>query len=204
MNFYRFFIIFGIMNLFKQLFFLIILTSLFTSCIKDTDIYDPVEQFETEKPLIKSYVNSKYPEMIFSDTTGIWFEVVNPGSAGSYEYKIVDTVNYNGQTVKALRLPTVTVKYAGKLITNDIVFDSNQTEAGFTSKLGDLITAWQFAFLPKSVGATSFGGLTAKGLQKGSKIRVVTPSVYAYGNRDYGKIPPNSPLFFEIEVLDIK
>ena len=193
------------MKLLKQLFYLIITASLFTSCLKEDEIYDPVSQFESEKPVIKSYANTKFPNMVYSsDTTGIWFEVTNPGIQGSYEYKVIDTVNYNGQPIKGLRLPIVTVKYTGKLIPSESVFDSNQTEAGFTSKLSELIPAWQIAFLPKSVGSAPFGGLTPKGLQKGSKIRVVTPSAFAYGNRDYGKIPANSPLYFEIEVLDIK
>lgn len=193
------------MNLVRPLFFLTILSFLFVSCAKEEAMFDPIAQFELEKPEIKAYANANYPDMEYSsDTTGIWYEVVNSGTPDSYEYKVVDTINYYGQAVKALRMPTITVKYVGKLIKDNSIFDSNQTEAGYTSKLNDLISAWQIAFVPKSVGTFSYGGLTAKGLQKGSKIRIVTPSYYAYGNRNSGKIPANSPLFFEIEVIDIK
>ncbi|MCA5003876.1 FKBP-type peptidyl-prolyl cis-trans isomerase [Sphingobacterium bovistauri] len=193
------------MNLLRPIYYLIISSIFFLSCAKDEVLFDPIAQFDLEQPQIKTYANTNYPNMIYSgDTTGIWYEIVNPGTPDSYEYKVVDTINYYGQAVKTLRMPTITVKYVGKLITDNSIFDSNQTEAGFISNLGGLISAWQIAFVPKSVGAISFGGLTTKGLQKGSKIRIVTPSYYAYGNRAAGKIPANSPLFFEIEVINIK
>ena len=48
------------------------------------------------------------------------------------------------------------------------------------------------------------GGLTEKGLQKGSKIHIMAPSLYGYQNQAVGTIPANSPLDFVIEVTDIK
>lgn len=176
-----------------------------SSCNKnDGPSYDPEVQFQIEKPIIATYVSTNYPGMQYSsDTTGIWFEVTEPGIANSYEYKIVDTV-YQGYQTKMVRPPEITVRYTGKLVSNNQVFDSNNTEAGFKSKLNSLISAWQIAFQPKSIGEYKVGGLTPKGLQKGSKIRFVTPSYFAYGNQNQGIIPANSPLYFEIEVLDIK
>ncbi len=195
---------FRAMNFIKQLFCLTIIISLFTACTKESNVFDPIAQFESEKPIIKSYVNSNYPEMTLNDTTGIWFEIVDEGMPNSYEYKVVDTTNMYGQTVKALRMPTITVRYTGKLISDNSVFDSNTTTAGLTSKLNNLIGAWQLAFIPKDIGEFKFGGLTPSGLQIGSKIRIVTPSYYGYGASQQGKIPANSPLFFEIEVVNIK
>lgn len=186
---------------------LTLLSALFilASCNKDEGlVYDPEAQFQAEKPIIENYVKSNYPAMQYSsDTTGLWFEIIEPGIAGSYEYKLVDTIIGNSQG-KIVRPPLITVRYTGKLLTSNTPFDSNTTEAGFTSNLSQLIAAWQIAFQPKSIGAISIGGLTPKGLQKGSKIRFVTPSYYAYGSRAQGSIPANSPLYFEIEVLDIK
>lgn len=177
----------------------------FASCSKDdTTYHDPEAQFQAEKPIIENYVKANYSGMQYSsDTTGIWFEVTEPGIANSYEYKVVDTV-YLGYQTKMVRPPQITVRYTGKLISNNTVFDSNTTDAGFTSKLNSLISAWQIAFQPKSIAEYSVGGLTPKGLQIGSKIRFVTPSYFAYGNSVTGSIPANSPLYFEIEVLDIK
>jgi len=193
------------MNFLKPIFYLTILSFLFLSCAKE-EMFDPIDQFETEKPLIKSYANTNYPEMVYSnDETGIWYELLEQGEEDSYEYKTQDVINNYGQTVKAIKMPTITIRYTGKLISNNSVFDSNiDKQEPLVSKLDDLIPAWYFTFIPKSIGSSQFGGLTPNGLQKGSVIRIITPSYYGYGNRNMGTIPPNSPLFFEIEVLDIK
>jgi peptidylprolyl isomerase len=41
-------------------------------------------------------------------------------------------------------------------------------------------------------------------LNKGAKARLIIPPDLAYGNRPIGKIPPNSTLIFDVEVVDIK
>lgn len=177
--------------------------TIFSSCSKE-ESFDPIAQFDKEKPIIEAYAKQNYPNMeLSSDTTGIWYEILEEGDADSYHFTIIDSV-VNGYTSKYLSVPTVTVRYTGKLISNNQVFDSNQTEAGMTGKITSYISAWYYSFVPKSVAQYSIGGLTAKGLKKGSKIRIIAPSYYGYGNSSVGSIPANSPLFFEIEVIDIK
>ncbi|HDL3860460.1 TPA: FKBP-type peptidyl-prolyl cis-trans isomerase, partial [Mannheimia haemolytica] len=41
-------------------------------------------------------------------------------------------------------------------------------------------------------------------LKKGGKMEIVVPPALAYGDRAAGKIPANSTLKFEIELLDFK
>lgn len=83
----------------------------------------------------------------------------------------------------------VTVHYKGYLFTNGEVFDQTRDKPA-SFPLRGLIKGWQVA-LPL--------------VQVGGKIKVVIPSGQAYSIRTRAaKIPPNSILVFEIEVLESK
>ncbi len=79
----------------------------------------------------------------------------------------------------------VRVIYTGKLLATGDVFDSSATPVEF--RLAGLITGWQIAF-PK--------------LARGTKATLYIPSVLAYGSQAVGKIPPNSNLIFDVELID--
>src|SRR5690606_36932978 len=121
---------------------------------------------------------------------------------------------YNFNNVNQLEYPDIRVKYTGKLVANGFVFDqldmNDSQYDGKYMRLMDLILGWHYAFFPKEAikkdgEMREIGGFTTLGLQQGSKIRVVIPSPWAYGNRsEPGKIPANSPLDFTIEVLVVK
>jgi FKBP-type peptidyl-prolyl cis-trans isomerase FkpA len=84
---------------------------------------------------------------------------------------------------------TVTVHYKGYLFSNGEIFDQTK-EKPATFPLGRLIRGWQLG-VPK--------------IKIGGKIKLVIPSALAYSIRTRAsKIPPNSILVFEIEVLDAK
>jgi FKBP-type peptidyl-prolyl cis-trans isomerase FkpA len=84
----------------------------------------------------------------------------------------------------------LSVAYKGMLL-NGSVFD--QSPAGqpfvFTIGQGQVIPAWDDAL-------TFF--------RKGGKGKIIAPSTMAYGPQDSGKIPANSVLVFEVEVVDIQ
>ena len=42
------------------------------------------------------------------------------------------------------------------------------------------------------------------GLRAGSKATLVCPPSHAYGDREMGKIPPNSALIFNVEIISIE
>ncbi len=161
----------------------------------------------SQAPALKTFVDANMPGATLVDSLGIWFIVDAPGEENSYTY----TINSFGQILA----PTVEVKYKGTLLNGD-VFD--KTEEGKFAEFtlgGNLIRAWQIAFLPKSITLNGntfpITGLTNTGLKKGSKIRFVTSSPYAYDRAEVKdpktnaiKIPANSPLYFEIEVSEIK
>ncbi|QIH36350.1 FKBP-type peptidyl-prolyl cis-trans isomerase [Sphingobacterium sp. DR205] len=197
-------------KLLSPLFLGIAAIALFTvSCAKsdDTPVYDAAAQFKTDSVTLKNYVDNKFPDAQYDSETGIWYEILTEGE-GNYQYKIVDTLN-----AKFLKFKS-TVKYTGRLLSGSI-FD--QTEADKTTTfeiltntgyqypfVSSIIPAWTFAFAPKKVGDVKLGGLTEKGLQKGTKIHIMAPSLYGYQNQAVGTIPANSPLDFVIEVVDLK
>jgi FKBP-type peptidyl-prolyl cis-trans isomerase len=84
---------------------------------------------------------------------------------------------------------TVTVHYKGYLLSDSSVFDQTR-EKPATFPLNRLIKGWQIGVPLLNVGG---------------KIKIIIPSGLAYGIRTRSpKIPPNSILVFEIEVIDAK
>lgn len=166
----------------------------FSSCRKES-FFDPEEQFEAEKPIIENYVKANIPDAIKHENTGIWYEILETADENEdpYEYTIHSSGYINNVDIE--------IKYRGVLL-DGTVFDSN-TE-GVTFSLGELIRAWQVMFLPKTIGDLPVGGILEEGLQKGMKVRFVTPSYYAYQHIGQGNVPANAPLDFTIEVLDIR
>lgn len=159
-----------------------------------------------QEPILRAYVqdpSNGWTNPRRNDSTGIWYEVLAVGQSDSYTYKL----NSVGQIVA----PTVEVKYKGQLL-NGTVFDeasdSSSSKKSFKTSLGaNIIPAWVYAFIPSTFTYNGQSiptfGLTNSGLKKGSKIRFVTPSPWGYDDKANEKIPANSPLVFEIEVIDI-
>ncbi len=84
---------------------------------------------------------------------------------------------------------SVKVHYKGTL-PDGTVFDSSYDRGeAIEFKLAQLIPAWVEA-IPM--------------LKKGGKMEIVVPPELGYGDRQAGKIPANSTLKFEIELLDFK
>ena len=81
---------------------------------------------------------------------------------------------------------TIKVKYKGYL-TNNQVFDETKDEETFEYSLSGLIPGWQIG-LPL--------------IQKGGKEILYIPSALGYGSYSISKIPANSVLVFEIELVD--
>lgn len=92
-----------------------------------------------------------------------------------------------GESPKAT--DTVKVNYKGTL-TDGTVFDSSyERKEPIEFQLNQLIPGWVEA-IPM--------------LKKGGKMELVIPPKLGYGDRPAGKIPANSTLIFEIELLDFK
>ncbi|WMX12824.1 FKBP-type peptidyl-prolyl cis-trans isomerase [Aureispira sp. CCB-E] len=82
----------------------------------------------------------------------------------------------------------VTVHYHGALIDGKVFDSSVDRKKTATFKLNNLIQAWQ-EVVPLMVA--------------GDKWRLVVPPSMGYGDRQEGKIPSNSILIFELELIAI-
>ncbi|GAA4519236.1 FKBP-type peptidyl-prolyl cis-trans isomerase [Sphingobacterium thermophilum] len=215
-------------KLIRFLFVVSLSTAAFTSC-NDTDGPDINEirlrndQYadsilSVEKPKIEAYVQAnlinavedttKYPFEVLNKQVkrGIWYEILSQPTDDSYEYKL-------NATQTNVVYPTWKLKYSVKLLTSDtpVFSDTEGSTYSLTSNDNNNIFtyAWLVAFFPARYSLNGsfipYVGLTEKGLKKGSKIKLVVPSIYAYGSTGLsGKVPANSPLVYEFEVLDIQ
>lgn len=195
-------------SLLKSILALLIVGVVSTSCSSDKDNFDPSEQLEIEKAIIKEYVDKNYPKAKQYKDTGIWYEVLNEGEEANYEYEVKKQNGYNFIEQKA------TVDYTGTLL-NGTVFDKTTdpakgTDFPFgmnlnTGEVGGLLPVWVISFLPTKITfddkEQEVGMIFGKGAQVGSHYRLIFPSFYGYGSQSTGKIPPNSSLEFEIKVL---
>ena len=108
------------------------------------------------------------------------------------QLQIIDEVVGTGATAAAG--DSVTVNYVGSF-TNGTIFDASashpETANGFTFKLGagNVIKGWDEG---------------VAGMKEGGKRKLVIPSSLGYGPNDYGPIPGNSTLVFEVELLKVQ
>ncbi|KGE15185.1 FKBP-type peptidyl-prolyl cis-trans isomerase [Sphingobacterium deserti] len=199
----------------KLLLIVTVAVATFSSCSKSNEldferareeqrIQDSINRVRIERivkeqaPAVKAFADKNLLDAKLDTATGIWFQLIQAGDEASYTYKVL-----NNQLVA----PTITAKYKGTLL-DGTIFDATEGDKSFVSPLNNVIGAWQLAFLPKTIRFNGedykVGGLTANGLKKGAKIKIVTPSPWAYDEQASAKIPANSPLYFEFDVVDVK
>jgi FKBP-type peptidyl-prolyl cis-trans isomerase len=106
------------------------------------------------------------------------------GSREGVYYKILE--QGSGRNVEVS--DTIVAHYKGSLLTGEI-FDQTKDKPA-TFPLGRLIKGWQVGLPLCKIGG---------------KIRLIIPSGLAYSIRTRSlKIPPNSVLLFDIEVVEVK
>jgi len=118
-------------------------------------------------------------------------QAIASGKTDAKEVKevVFYTIMKEGTGRQVLLTDTVVVHYKGYLLSDGIIFDQTKTQPA-TFPLNRLIRGWQIG-----VPLCKVGG----------KIKIVIPSALAYSIRTRSpKIPPNSILVFEVEVLEVK
>ncbi|MCC6679147.1 MAG: FKBP-type peptidyl-prolyl cis-trans isomerase [Phycisphaerales bacterium] len=102
---------------------------------------------------------------------------------------VIDFTHPSGE-LEVSQADKLTVQYSG-FLGNGLKFDTSRDKPQpFTFTQGTLIPGWNVGLL----GAT-----------KGTIRRLAIPATMAYGERGAGRtIPPNSNLYFEVEILSIE
>jgi len=146
-----------------------------SGCNKNEDPYAEYTP-EREATLIKDWLAQMVTNKKDIDTTstGIFYIVEKEGT---------------GETVKSGN--TVKVKYTGMFL-NGSIFDASSYHGDgtmtYVHKTDPLIKGWE-----EGIEVMSKGGIAA----------FLVPSAKGYGTTGAGSIPPNTPLIFIIEVIEI-
>ncbi len=106
-------------------------------------------------------------------------------TASGLQYEVVT----RGKGAKPKATDTVSVHYHGTLMDGTVFDSSVQRGEPATFPVGGVIKGWVEALQLMSVG---------------DKWKLYVPPELAYGPRANGKIPPNSALIFEVQLLGIK
>ncbi len=106
-------------------------------------------------------------------------------SSSGLQYKVL--AEGNGKTPKAT--DEVTVNYRGALIDGTEFDSSYKRGKPLTLKVNGVIRGWTEAL---------------QMMKAGSRWQLFIPPDLAYGDRAMGRIPPNSTLIFEVELISVK
>ncbi|RKR80825.1 FKBP-type peptidyl-prolyl cis-trans isomerase FkpA [Mucilaginibacter gracilis] len=154
-----------------------VICTLFVSCGKKEDTFDPVKQAAADDAAIQAYIKANNITAT-KDASGLYYQIVTQGTG-----------------VNASASSTVTVNYTGKFL-DGTQFDSTSSP-GRTSFSTQLVT--------NGVAQVIQGWVIGIPLVKaGGRILLLIPSALAYGPSGYGSIPGNSVLAFSVDVLNVR
>ncbi len=107
------------------------------------------------------------------------------------QYKSTDSGLYyyfenKGQGQKIKYTDSVTVQFKGTLL-DSTIFEIEKAPVTFA--VNEVIIAWKEVLLMS---------------KRNAKIKIIVPPQLGYGNHKLDKIPQNSILLYEIEIIDIK
>ncbi|MGB0839919.1 MAG: FKBP-type peptidyl-prolyl cis-trans isomerase [Chitinophagales bacterium] len=146
-------------------------TSLFTACLPEEDSLASFQQAQIDEQKILDYI-----ELNNLDAT----------KADAGFYYVVDSI---GSAEKPDITSTVSMRYRGRFLNNEIFDTSFDQETPVEFPLANLIQGWQ-------LGIPIFG--------KGGKGTLLLPSDLAYGEAGQltGGVPAHAVLIFDIELVN--
>ncbi len=156
----------------KNLLILITLSCLALFACNKEKVLTYQEQLDLDIIKIDEYLNSKGIKNEYQKTST------------SLYYKITDQGNADG--IKPGPFATVTVRYKGYFLNGEVFDETNGTQvAQFTVD-----------------GVVRGFGEGLQLLNKKGKATIILPSGLAYGRYGSGSIDPNTPIIFDLELVD--
>lgn len=192
------------------------LLSIFVACSSDNDtdpeveaerIADSLAQSVIENTIIDEYMaNNGISGLTISETTGIRYGVITPGTGTFPEFNDI-----------------VSIDYVGKFILDvDSVFDASNEQVARDNDVYNELISYQpitFNMTPAGTGVSPFFlpqfrvalGKVVQDMDLGATAILFMPSPTAYGlTGDQGDesvedvIPPNTPILFEFKLVRIR
>ena len=172
----------------RILFSLAILGLVSSSCVDSGETDEAI--LDIDKRAIEQYLEENpisSVKELNDEITGIrilWQEVSNSGK-------------------QPINLDTARVDYVGKLLTNRVFDTSLESVARENNIFSDGRNYIPLRF-PVGRGILIVGFEYAiEQMEEGDKATVIIPSLFGYGNSASGDIPPNSPLIFELDLIQV-
>lgn len=203
---------------FKNLFFILAVSSVIFSCSKDNNSsvpFDAAKQASDDDATLIEYLQTHY---LNDSDGGIW--TIKNGETplmGQVEtqkvtyndvaYKLYILKQNEGATVSPTNIDSIYCIYTGMLL-DSTVFDS---KSNFSWNIGsnpatldNLIPGWQYGFSNFKGGNVVINADESFDFTNYGKGILFIPSGLAYGNNESAIIVANSPLIFEISLKDVK
>ncbi len=146
-----------------------LLLSIITACEKE---YEPIESLDSKS--VAAYVQANKLNVTEYQNTGIFYEIINPGSGRDVEY--------SDQVPLVLTIKSLDGKYAS--------LDTFSSANRYYNYLGYFNLEGVRVGIKEALKKTS------------GTIRMIIPSRLAFGRNGYGDIPGNASLDITVRVLD--
>lgn len=195
---------------FKNLFFILALSTSIFSCSKDNNSssnFDAAKQALDDDATLITYLQTHY----LNDDGGIW--TIKNGESplmdqvemqaiakNDISYKLYYLKQSAGVTIAPSRADSVLVKYTGMLL-DSTVFDAPQTHVW--QQLTDVIDGWSYGFTNFKGGTRMVNADESFSYENSGKGLLFIPSGLAYSNIGRSTIPPNAPLVFQITLNEV-
>lgn len=195
---------------FKNILFILAVSAVIFSCKKDDDnaSFDAAKQALEDDVTLVDYLQKHY---LNEADGGIW--TIKNGETSLMEQVEVQNITKNdisyklyylklseGVSISPSRVDSVLTTYTGMLL-DSTVFDSRSTMLWMP--LTAVIDGWSYGFTNFKGGTKVLNNDESFYYENTGKGYLFIPSGLAYGNSGQSVIPPNSPLVFQINLLDV-